>query len=265
MHAPHLFRQNRLLRRLHRQVAPRAGKILNALFADPSRRLRRGPVCAANPSLPHHRRPSRRKRCLAANCLGLRHARHLPTHRGRRPHLDSRSSPWRRIPRLPRRRCLLRERSFSHVRRSRRSIPHLPHGRCRPALAAAIHQHQSQRIFRFDGFLGFHPRHRSRRSHPRRIGTTKIRTPDDERRPNLESDPSRSTPARPRRRRRVRRQQQLSRHPPKSCHPHHACHPDPVCHPERSEGPWSPESNRCCRRISRAASPTAEERRFSAA
>ncbi len=64
--------------------------------------------------------------------------------------------------RLPRRSSLLRRRSFPHVRRSRRPVPHLPHHRRRQNLAAPIHQHQSQRLLRLHGFLGQQSRHSPR-------------------------------------------------------------------------------------------------------
>ena len=131
----------------------------------------------------------------------------------RRPHLDSLSSPRRLHSRLPRRRRLLRRRSLPHVCRTRRSVPHLPHHRRRAALATSIHQHQSQRIFRLHGFLGSETRHRPRRSHPRRIRQTEIRTLNNRRRPNLAPDSARSAPRSRRRRRRLRRQQHLHRDP----------------------------------------------------
>src|SRR5260370_16003735 len=140
------------------------------LHATPSThppcRHRPGPIRATDAALPHHRSSPRRKRRLAPDRLGLRHARRLPSHH-RRPHLDPRTSSRRRIARLPRRSRLLRRRSLPHVRWSRRPIPHLPHRRPRPSPAPPIYQPHSQRPLRLHGLLGSDSRHRPRRPHPR--------------------------------------------------------------------------------------------------
>ena len=88
------------------------------------------------------------------------HGTYLTHHRRRT--LPGPGSPPRfpnaTISRLPRRSRLLRRRSFPDVRRSRRAIPHLPHHRCRAALAASIHQPQSQReLLRLTWSSGIRP------------------------------------------------------------------------------------------------------------
>src|SRR5207249_10982237 len=76
-----------------------------------------------------------------------------------------------------------------------------------------VNQHQSQRLFRLHGLLGQNPRHCPRRSHPRRVRQTEIRTPPHRRRPNLASTTACQPAPRARRGRRLRRQQHLHRNP----------------------------------------------------
>ena len=72
-------------------------------------------------------------------------------------------------------------RSVSHVRRAGRAVADLPHQRRWAALAAAVHQHESQGLFRFHGVLGCDAWNGGGRSHPRRVWETQVRSSSDRR------------------------------------------------------------------------------------
>src|SRR5580692_4967081 len=107
-----------------------------------------------HPEINYHGKPARHQGARERSRVGQRHSRNLSPNDRRWESLASRSGSRRRCAGFPRRRSLQRRPRIPAQRRSRRAIAHLQNHRRRQDLGAAIHQQESQRIFRLHGFLG---------------------------------------------------------------------------------------------------------------